>query len=99
MTDLGRYGPSKDFRLHTYRCKKHVVGLICARKETSSLCMSKNGLAEIPEQTKEERSSENPVILDVGCGATPKGDVNVDLWTGFTPHTMGKLIQREPKTS
>ncbi len=25
--------------------------------------------------------------LDVGCGASPKGDVNVDLYVGYTPHT------------
>jgi ubiquinone/menaquinone biosynthesis C-methylase UbiE len=27
------------------------------------------------------------MILDVGCGANPKGDVNTDLFTGKTPHS------------
>ena len=31
------------------------------------------------------------MILDVGCGAFPKGDVNVDLFTGATIHT-GRII-------
>jgi ubiquinone/menaquinone biosynthesis C-methylase UbiE len=31
------------------------------------------------------------LILDVGCGPTPRGDVNVDFWTGYTPHTMRKI--------
>jgi len=29
--------------------------------------------------------------LDVGCGANPTGDVNVDLYVGFSPHTGDQL--------
>lgn len=28
-------------------------------------------------------------MLDVGCGDSPKGEVNCDLFTGRTPHIMG----------
>jgi SAM-dependent methyltransferase len=27
------------------------------------------------------------MILDVGCGGTPRGDVNGDFFSGYTPHT------------
>lgn len=29
------------------------------------------------------------LILDIGCGNSPKGDVNCDLYRGKTPHLMG----------
>jgi ubiquinone/menaquinone biosynthesis C-methylase UbiE len=31
-------------------------------------------------------STHARMILDVGCGSKPKGDVNVDLYTGISPH-------------
>jgi len=35
------------------------------------------------------------LTLDVGCGANPKGDVNGDLFTGYTPHNISITI--DPK--
>ena len=35
--------------------------------------------------------------LDIGCGALPKGDVNVDLYVGRTPHSEEKWTI-EPQT-
>jgi len=35
------------------------------------------------------------LTLDVGCGANPKGDVNGDLYTGYTPHNIS--ITLNPK--
>lgn len=32
------------------------------------------------------------LILDVGCGNSPKGDVNCDLYIGKTPHLMGECM-------
>ena len=28
------------------------------------------------------------LILDVGCGISPKGNVNIDLFTGISPHSV-----------
>jgi SAM-dependent methyltransferase len=36
-------------------------------------------------------------ILDIGCGNSPKGDVNCDLFVGETPHLMNKQKLIEPK--
>jgi len=36
------------------------------------------------------------MILDVGCGNSPKGDVNVDLYPGHSEHRKGASI-RNPK--
>jgi len=37
------------------------------------------------------------LLLDVGCGNSPKGDVNCDLFIGKTPHLMGKNNYINPK--
>jgi len=37
----------------------------------------------------------NPIVLDVGCGANPMGDVNVDLFIGHTEHRAEPLIPEE----
>lgn len=36
--------------------------------------------------------------LDVGCGADPRGDVNCDLFTGFSPHFEAGHKTTDPKT-
>lgn len=33
------------------------------------------------------------MILDIGCGNNPKGDVNCDLYIEKTPHRVGKLVE------
>lgn len=35
------------------------------------------------------------VVLDVGCGANPMGDVNVDLFIGHSEHRARPLIPKE----
>ncbi|MDJ0270503.1 MAG: class I SAM-dependent methyltransferase [Aigarchaeota archaeon] len=35
------------------------------------------------------------MILDVGSGHNPRGDVNVDLYRDWTPHTFGKKVVRK----
>ena len=37
------------------------------------------------------------VMLDIGCGCSPKGDVNCDLFVGKTPHLMNEKTVVEPK--
>jgi ubiquinone/menaquinone biosynthesis C-methylase UbiE len=37
------------------------------------------------------------MVLDVGCGSSPKGDVNCDLFVGQTPHLMNNNTVVEPK--
>ncbi len=37
------------------------------------------------------------LVLDVGCGNSPRGDVNCDLFIGRTPHLMGKNSIIDPK--
>ena len=32
--------------------------------------------------------------LDVGCGPSPRGDVNLDLFTGDSPHVKGSIVGR-----
>lgn len=34
-------------------------------------------------------------ILDVGSGGLPKGTVNCDLFLGYTPHTVVKVVKAE----
>lgn len=34
-------------------------------------------------------------VLDVGCGANPMGDVNIDLFVGHTEHRAEPLIPKE----
>ena len=36
-------------------------------------------------------------VLDIGCGNSPKGDVNCDLYVGETPHLMNDDTVVEPK--
>ena len=36
-------------------------------------------------------------MLDIGCGHSPKGDVNCDLYVGETPHLMNEETTVEPK--
>jgi len=38
------------------------------------------------------------LILDVGCGVRPRGDVNCDLFTGKTPHLHEETEEINPKT-
>lgn len=39
------------------------------------------------------------LVLDVGCGDRPRGNVNCDLFMGYTPHTTKKRIRYiNPKT-
>ena len=35
--------------------------------------------------------------LDIGCGAFPKGDVNIDLYVGVSPHFHNKSFKIDPK--
>lgn len=35
------------------------------------------------------------IVLDVGCGANPMGDVNIDLFIGHTEHRSKPLIPEE----
>ncbi|MDH5635037.1 MAG: class I SAM-dependent methyltransferase [Candidatus Bathyarchaeota archaeon] len=58
--------------------------------------------AEIPTVFKQGQFGLVPVtftffprVLDVGCGANPVGDVNVDLYVGKSEHRAGLLIQSE----
>lgn len=37
-------------------------------------------------------TQREPMILDVGCGTQPKGDVNVDLFLGFTGHRQPPTV-------
>ena len=37
----------------------------------------------------------SPIVLDVGCGANPMGDVNIDLFIGHTEHRSNPLIPGE----
>ena len=37
----------------------------------------------------------SPIVLDVGCGANPMGDVNVDLFIGYSEHRERPLIPKE----
>jgi ubiquinone/menaquinone biosynthesis C-methylase UbiE len=39
----------------------------------------------------------NKTMLDIGCGNSPKGDVNCDLYVGETPHLMNEETAVEPK--
>jgi len=34
------------------------------------------------------------LILDVGCGSHPRGDVNIDLYTGISPHHRNPIQPR-----
>lgn len=37
------------------------------------------------------------MILDVGCGANPRGDVNCDLFTGISHHTKFEIKPKQIK--
>jgi len=48
-----------------------------------------------PEDSRRKSQDVLELTLDVGCGADPKGDVNGDLFTGYTPHNI--CITIDPK--
>jgi len=35
------------------------------------------------------------MIIDIGCGGRPKGDVNIDLFYDISPHTVFKINPRK----